>query len=145
MNFNLQKHFISVMDFFSLLLPGALLTYLLKGQVGLFVLGERYAMLAGAQALAAFLFASYLLGHLVFLLGSWLDEFYDWTRRYKLNAQITLLARRGRLLPWICRALIWLVFKVENNCAVDRAGKIKQQALGARWVGSLSPARVNRN
>jgi hypothetical protein len=42
------------------------------------VLGERYAKLAGAEAWAAFLFASYLLGHLVFLLGSWLDGIYDW-------------------------------------------------------------------
>ena len=82
------------------------------------------------QAWAAFLFASYLFGHLVFLLGSWLDEFYDWARRYTLNTQITLLARRGRLLPWLARALIWLVFKRERNLAVDRAAKIKQQALG---------------
>lgn len=76
------------------------------------------------------LFASYLFGHLVFLLGSWLDEFYDWARRYTLNTQIAMLARRGHLLPWLARALIWLVFKAERNLAVDRAGKIKQQALG---------------
>lgn len=82
------------MDFFSILLPGALLTYLLMGDVGLVVLGDRYSKLAGAEAWAAFLFASYLIGHLVFLLGSWLDEFYDWARRHTLNAQITLLARR---------------------------------------------------
>jgi len=130
MNFDPQKFFIGLMDFFSILLPGALLTYLLMGNVGSVVLGDRYAALAGAQAWAAFLFASYLFGHMVFLLGSWLDEFYDWARRYTLNAQITLLARRGRLLPWVARALIWLVFKRERNLAVDRAVKIKQQALG---------------
>ncbi len=72
---------------------------------------------------------SYLLGHLVFLLGSWLDEFYDWARRYTLNRQIALLARRDRLLPWLARALIWLVFKGERNLAVNRAVRIKQQAL----------------
>ena len=49
----------------------------------------------GAQAWAAFLFASYLFGHLVFLLGSWLDEFYDWAPRYTLNTEITLLAPNG--------------------------------------------------
>jgi hypothetical protein len=48
------------------------------GDVGPVVLGDRYAQLAGAQAWAAFLFASHLFGDLVFLLGSWLDEFYDW-------------------------------------------------------------------
>jgi hypothetical protein len=75
MSFDPQKLFISLMDFFSILLPGALLTYLLMGEVGPVLLGERYAKFAGTEAWAAFLFASYLFGHLVFLLGSWLDEF----------------------------------------------------------------------
>lgn len=64
MNFDPHKFFIGLMDFFSILLPGALLTY---------VLGDRYAQLAGAQAWATFLFANYLFGHLLFLLGSRLD------------------------------------------------------------------------
>ncbi len=129
MNFEPQKLFIGLMDFFSILLPGALLTYLLMGDIGPAVLGDRYAELDGAQAWAVFLFASYLFGHLVFLLGSWLDEFYDWARRYTLNTQIALLARRGTLMPWLVRVLIWLVFKRERDLAVHRAGKIKQQAL----------------
>lgn len=78
------------------------------------------------QARAASLFASYLLGHLVFLLGSWLDEFYDWARRYTLNARIALLAR----------ALIWLVFKRHLNLA---------WAAQVRSSGRhLAPARSNR-
>jgi hypothetical protein len=131
MNFDPQKFFIGLLDFFSILLPGALLTYLLMDELGPVVLGDRYSELAGPEAWAAFLFASYLLGHLVFLLGAWLDEFYDWARRYTLNTQITLLARRGRPLRWPARALVWLVFKRERNLAVDRATRIKQQALGA--------------
>ena len=144
MNFNPQKLFTGLMHFFSILLPGALLTYLLIGEMGPVVLGNRYAKLAGVQAWAAFLFASYLFGHLVFLLGSWLDEFYDWVRRHTLNAPITLLARRGCLLPWIARALTWLVFKAESNPAVGRAGKIKVQTLGARSDESFSPAQSRR-
>ncbi|MBI4519153.1 MAG: NUDIX domain-containing protein [Deltaproteobacteria bacterium] len=131
MNFEPQKFFIGLMDFFSILLPGALLTYLLMGEVGPVVLGDRYAKLAGAEAWAAFLFASYLFGHLVFLVGSRLDEFYDWARRHTLDVQISQLARRGRLLSWFARVLIWHVFKDERNLAVERAGKIKRQALGA--------------
>jgi hypothetical protein len=129
MNLDPQKFFIGLMDFVSILLPGALLTYLLMDELGPVVLGDRYARLAGAEAWAAFLFGSYLFGHLVFLLGSWLDDLYDWARRYTLNTQIMLLARRGRLLPWLARALIWLIFKRERNLAVNRAGKIKNQAL----------------
>ncbi len=157
MNFDPQKFFIGLMDFFSILLPGALLTYLLMDEVGPLVLGDRYAnLLAGAPAWAAFLFASYLFGHLIFLLGSWLDEFYDWARRHTLNTQVAMLARRNRLLPWLARALIWLVFKGERNLAVDRAGMIKQQALGAlqakeaintfqwskAWLNTESPASL---
>lgn len=50
------------------------------------MLGDRYAKFDGAQAEAALLFASYLFGHMVSLLGSRLDEFYDWAQRYKLNS-----------------------------------------------------------
>jgi hypothetical protein len=87
MNFDPQKFFIGLMDFFSILLPCAMLTYLLMDEVGPVVLGDRFAKLTGAEAWAAFLFASYLFGHLVFLLGSWLDEFYGWARRYMRNTQ----------------------------------------------------------
>jgi hypothetical protein len=101
-----QKFFIGLMDFFSILLPGALLTYLLMGEVGSVLLGDCYAKLAGTEAWAASLFASYLFDHLVFLLGSWLEEFYDWARRYTLNTQVALPTRRGRLLLWLVRAPI---------------------------------------
>ncbi|MFC3550086.1 NUDIX domain-containing protein [Lysobacter cavernae] len=129
MNFDPQKFFIGLMDFFSILLPGALLTWLLMGEVGPVVLGARYAKLDGAQAWAAFLFASYLLGHLVFMLGSWLDELYDWARNRTLNKQIKRLANRGQLLRWPVRALIWLAFKHERNLAVDAATRIRRQSL----------------
>jgi hypothetical protein len=129
MSFDPQKFFIDLMDFFSILLPGALLTFILMGDAGSVVLGLRASELVGPEGWAAFLFVSYLLGHLVFLLGSWLDEFYDWARRYTLNTQIELLARRNRLLPRPARALIWLVFRGERNLAVNRAVRIKQQAL----------------
>jgi len=72
-----QEFFIGLMDSFSILLLGALVTYLVVDEVSPVVLRDRYDRLAGAQAWTAFLFASYLFGHLVFLLGSWLDECYD--------------------------------------------------------------------
>ena len=124
-----QKFFIGVVEFFAVLLPGALLTYLVMGKVGPVVLGSRYGCLGESEGWAVFAFASYLLGHLVFLLGAWLDDFYDWVRGYTLNAQISRLARRGLLLPGWVRAVIWLIFKGERNLAVDRAGRIKRKAL----------------
>lgn len=130
MNFEPQKFFIGLMDFFSILLPGALLTYLLMDEVGPVVLGcDRYQELTDAKDVAAFLVASYLVGHLVFLLGSWLDLPYDWLRGRSLNKQIIRLAHRGTLSPWFVRALSWMVFKQEQDLAVACAGKIKAQAL----------------
>lgn len=129
MSFEPEKFFIGLMDFFTILLPGALLTYPLMNQVGPVVLGSGYYRLSDAGAWAAFLLASYLFGHLIFLLGSWLDEFYDLGRGYTLNVQIDLLAHRGRLLSWLARVLIWLVFKDERNFAVKRAIMIKEQAI----------------
>ena len=118
MNLDPRKYFDGLMDFFSILLPGALLIWLVMGEVGPVVLGNRYARLAGAEAWAAFLVASYLFGHLIFLIGSWLDEFYDWARRYTLNVQIRRLALRGKLLPWPLRLGLWAVFRNESNQAV---------------------------
>ena len=87
------------MDSFSTLLPSALLTFLLVGEAGPAVLRDRYARLDGAQAWAAYLFASHLFGrHLVFLLGSWLDEFYDWARRYAPKTHAAPLRRAAAVL-----------------------------------------------
>lgn len=130
MNFEPPKFFIGLMDFFSILLPGALLTYLAMDEVGPVVLGcDKYQDLTDAKGVAAFLVASYLVGHLIFLLGSWLDLPYDWLRRRSLNQQIIRLAQRGTLLPWFVRALSWVVFKQEQDLAVQCAGRIKEQAL----------------
>jgi len=129
MDFDPQKWFIGLMDFFSILLPGALLTYLLMDAVGPVLLTERYGKLAGSEGWAAFIFASYLFGHLVFLLGSWLDEFYGWARGYTLNVQIRRLALRNKLLPWPLRLGVWAVFRDESDHAVLRAEQVKKHLL----------------
>src|SRR5437016_10609709 len=85
MNFDPQKFFIGLMDFFSILLPGALFTYMLMGEIGPVALGARYGKIQNTEAWAVFLAGSYLFGHLIFLAGSWLDELYDWIRGYTLN------------------------------------------------------------
>lgn len=131
MNFDPQKFFIGLMDFFSILLPGALLAFVLMNQMLSPASTDSWVELDDAQAWGTFLFASYLLGHLVFLLGAWLDTLYDLARRYTLNTQIKWLAHRDCLLPGIVRAAIWLVFKDERDLAVNRVGKIKRDALNA--------------
>ena len=129
--FEPEKFFVGLMDFFSILLPGALLTFLFMGQAGPLALGADYGKLAGAQGWTAFLFASYLVGHLIFLLGSWLDILYDWVRNHTLNNQIALVARRKRLPSWLLRTIVWVVFKRERSLAVTTASEIKKHAVEA--------------
>lgn len=129
MNFDPQNFSIGLMDSFSILLPGALLTWLLMGEARPAEFGDRYAGLDGAQASAAFLFASHLFGQLVSPLGSWLDKLYDWARRYTLNARVRLLARRGRFLRWLGHAVTGRAFKGEGSLA--RAKPLERQTPGA--------------
>jgi len=130
MDFEPQKFFVGLMDFFSIILPGALLTFLLRGEVAQTDwLAQRLPSLDGAKGWVAFLVASYLLGHFAFLLGAWLDELYDWLRSRTLNAQIKELVHRGKPIRWWVRGLVWLVFKRERNLAVKNAGKIKELSL----------------
>ena len=79
---------IGIVDFFAILLPGALLsllcldvahTHIFNGSVLPEIKGD-------AQGWLAFLFSSYLVGHFIFLLGSHLDSIYDSTyRKYKVR------------------------------------------------------------
>jgi ADP-ribose pyrophosphatase YjhB (NUDIX family) len=130
MSFEPQKFFIGVMDFFSILLPGAILTWLFKDPV-LAILSDEdgAAALDGAEAWIAFGIISYLAGHLLFLIGSWLDLVYDLLRRRTINRQIERALRGDDVSPRFVRAMVWLVFKRERDLAVARAGDIKEQAL----------------
>ena len=130
MNFDPQKFFIGLMDFFSILLPGASLTYLTMDVTGPFLLtSARYAHLQGSEGTAVFLFGSYLLGHLIFLLGAWLDELYDAIRTRVRPAQIQQLARDGCALNLPTRFLVWLFFKRESNAAVTQAARLRRAYL----------------
>jgi hypothetical protein len=80
---------LGVLDFFAILLPGMMATWLigqyippsaLKNAVSVGLEGEANAWAIGA----ALLLSSYTLGHFIFMLGSRLDPSYDrWRRRSK--------------------------------------------------------------
>lgn len=131
MNFEPQKFFIGVIDLFSVLLPGALLTYLFKDDAGPFVLGDAYWNLTDTTAWMAFLFASYLLGHFVFLLGAAaLDgPLYDRIRRATIAHQIARLAN-GNRPAWITtRLLAGATIKKDSDALQSRVLRIKQHHL----------------
>jgi hypothetical protein len=126
-----QKFFIGLMDFFSILLPGALLTYLLKDEVGPPILGDAYQELAGTSGWSVFLFSSYLLGHFIFLLGSWIldDHLYDPIRRATETQQIKRLAHGGKLSSVWVRWVARYIFRKDVDQAVCRALNIKEHYL----------------
>jgi hypothetical protein len=72
--------FIGVIDFFSVILPGALLSYFLSGMFYGKLFGEG-AMFPEPTTEAAkwivFLLAAYIVGNLIFMLASFLDATYD--------------------------------------------------------------------
>jgi hypothetical protein len=81
--------FVGVLDFFAILLPGSLATWLVTQYIPSDSLRTSLtfglALNPGASVFwAAFLLSSYLLGHFVFMAGSKLDTMYDrWRDRTK--------------------------------------------------------------
>ena len=125
MNFEPEKFFIGLMDFFSILLPGALLTYFVQDVGGPWLFGPRYANAGETESAIRFLISSYLLGHFIFLAGSWVDELlYDPFRKGTDRGQIEKLAAGEMLSPrWFRRLAIWF-FKNDDETL--------RQALGIK-------------
>jgi len=93
MKFDPETLFISIIDLFSIMLPGALATALLKRAVEPILFPSVFPQFTGETAgWAAFLFASYLLGHFIFLFGSFLDDLlYDRLLRHARDEEVSLL------------------------------------------------------
>lgn len=78
MKFDPQSFFIGFIDFFSVLLPGALVVYLGRDELGpILGLGAKFPQYGETERWAVFLFASYLSGHFIFIAGAMLDDTYD--------------------------------------------------------------------
>ena len=80
-----SEFYVGVIDLFAILLPGAIATALLEPRIGNVVFG-RLMVIPESEAAkwVVFLAVSYLLGHLIFLGGSYLDRLYNVIRE-RLN------------------------------------------------------------
>lgn len=126
MGFEPQKFFIGLIDFFAVWLPGALLTYLAADRFGI----VRMAHPADTMDWIIFLFVSYLVGHLVFLVGSALDSIlYDRVRKGMREHQIDRLAKGGRLSSRPVRALATWMFS-DSDEAMRQALRLRDEKLG---------------
>jgi hypothetical protein len=117
---------IGVIDFFSVMLPGAVVSFLVKDKVMSELGHGTFPAIDGeAAGWAMFLFCSYLLGHFIFLAGSKLD---DWI--YQRIREATKPQKPGEKPPWAStKWLASMLFAKAPDRAVDEAGKIKQRHL----------------
>ena len=127
-----QKFFLGVIDFFAIILPGAILTFLVKDNLGPFLLSTHYYNLTGTPGWVAFLGGSYLLGHFIFLIGAGLlDDFvYDPLRKASYGEQISRLAQDKKLSLWVSRCFARIFLGKESDRAVNLAVRIKEHYIG---------------
>jgi 8-oxo-dGTP pyrophosphatase MutT (NUDIX family) len=124
-----EKFFLGVVDFFAIIMPGALLAY-----VALYGAPQSREMLLhvhfSTEQWMIFLFASYLLGHFAFLLGSLLDYvLYDPLRKLTYWGQIQQLADARTMSSHLMRSCGELLFGKDADAAVMQAQRIKARAL----------------
>ncbi|MEP6762868.1 MAG: NUDIX domain-containing protein [Gemmatimonadaceae bacterium] len=130
MNFEPQKFFVGVIDFFSILLPGALLAYVGRDAAAFAVADHGAAPLNGTESWMIFWFVSYLLGHLAFLFGALLDDLvYDPIRSCTSRGQIRRLAQGKSKSPSRNRWLARKMFRNSPDFAVTEVEKFKVRAL----------------
>ena len=130
MDFEPQKFFIGVVDLFSILMPGAVLSYYMYRRIPACAFGLHDWKVPGTEGWVLFLFSSYLLGHFLFFVGSWLDDFvYDPLRRRTTKEQITRILNGRELSPKLVRWLVWVCFKDNADSALDRVAPIRTSYL----------------
>src|SRR5437762_3450867 len=130
MSFEPKNFFIGLMDFFSILMPGALLTYYI-GNHSWECLFNKMPMPDGTQGWIVFLFSSYLLGHFVFLIGAALmDEcVYDKIRDTTFDKQVKRIVDGDKLSNSFLRFLAKYLIKKDSAKSVTVAIKIKEKYL----------------
>jgi hypothetical protein len=104
MSFKPQDFFIGVTDFFSVLLPGALLTYVLLGILQDDIFGPEKLLDASENVVSqwiVFLVISYIVGNIVFMVASFLDLTYDsFLRRRFFQSEHDLPYKTARSIHW---------------------------------------------
>lgn len=149
MSISPKEFFVDLMEFFSILLPGGLLAYVLKDDAGPRLFGNRYYHLQTSEGWIVFLFSSYLLGHIIFLLGAWLldDHVYDPMRKATFAQQVKNLADgKSELSQKGARWLAKLLIKPDADKTLREVLKIKKRcdALGGSGINAFqwSKARL---
>lgn len=140
MNFDPKNFFVGLLDFFSVILPGALLTFLFKDSVGPWLLGEAFSSLTDTAGWVALLISSYLSGHLLFLFGAGLDDWlYGPIRNATYTDTVKHLAKGEQLASDLSRSLARLLFKKSSDNTLKQVLRIKD----AHFAGRIGENSVN--
>lgn len=130
MNFEPQIFFIGLINFFSILLPGAALAFLLRNKIEVWVQGTDCNIHDNAEQWVLFFLVSYLLGHFLFLLGSILDDnVYEPIRSSTEGQTIYRLSKGKKIYPNLLRWFARQYFKKNSDTAVDAVFRIKNSSL----------------
>lgn len=162
---------IGVVDFFAILLPGAVVAFFLTGTAGAYaqhrpeIFGDNpSALWADARGWAIFAIASYLLGQIVYLLGSLLDWPYNVVRKFFMAEMGTRKKAQGVEAPGeggLCTRLkqsrvyrgVQKTFKdawgwlkwgwVYNQALYEGATALKERRGGAEGIKTYQWAKAN--
>lgn len=120
-----SEFYIGVLDFFAILLPGAIATAVLAPSFGHLILGSLVATpKSEAGEWAIFLIFAYFLGHLMFLLGSYIDQIYN--------------VLRERLSPYGNESAYQCATRIRNSMIDD----MERNALNTfQWARSVLIAK----
>ncbi|HSK74401.1 MAG TPA: hypothetical protein VK892_22060 [Pyrinomonadaceae bacterium] len=76
----------NIVDFFAVLLPGAIITFVIYQTISPESIFSSKIVLTETQSWIAFVLAAYILGSFIFFVGSLLDgKFYNWMRKKPYN------------------------------------------------------------
>ena len=133
---------IGVVDFFAILLPGAVAAFVGMGAAQNYVSAHEDVfgafkldnLWADARGWVLFAVASYLLGQFIYMLGSSIDVLYDLVRRFFKADWLN----NDRIKGWA--VVKWLRSGwVQNERLYTRVRKIKEEDVGDREEAAVSP------
>ncbi len=126
MKFEPQKFYIGMIEFFSVILPGVLFTYVLMSEYNRLT-GQSYQVETSEQGLI-FLFISYVAGHFIFMMGSTIDNIDQHLRNWTFQSQLRRVADGEQPVARIKRWLSSYILR-DRDGAMYRVLPIKQHYL----------------
>lgn len=140
MNFDPQKFFIGIVDLFSVLLPGAAVLFFLVWQSADAREFIQTDIGSGPHVWLLLFFASYLIGHFLFMIGSWLDDcVYDPLTEMSDANSIKRLSKGDHLASDFRRQAAWLLRIKTDDSALIQVHRLKALALAP----AVDPLTIN--